>query len=157
VSETTGGTQLPSQDERTMAALAHVLQMVGWWMAPLIIFLIKRQSRFASFHAWQALLLQIVYIVFIAGLMVLWFGSFFMMMIAHHSMEKSTSLPAAFLLFPLIWLGLIGMWMVMLVIAIVYGIKAGRGEWAQYPLLGRFALKILKIGPGGEALSPPFA
>jgi hypothetical protein len=38
----------------------------------------------------------------------------------------------------------------LLVVAIVYGIKAGHGEWAQYPVLGRVALRILGIGPGGE-------
>ena len=129
---------------------------LGWWIAPLAIFLIKRESRFASFHALQALLLQIVYMVFMAGFMVLWFGSFFLM-IARHAAEKSTSLPAAFFLFPLIWFAFMGTWIVMLVIAIVYGIKAGRGEWAQYPLLGRLALKMLKIGPGGEPLSTPVA
>jgi len=41
-----------------------------------------------------------------------------------------------------------GMWVVMLVIAIVYGVKAGRGECAEYPVLGRRARKVLKIGPG---------
>ena len=30
-----------TQDERTMATLAHVLQIVGMWIAPLIIFLVK--------------------------------------------------------------------------------------------------------------------
>ena len=34
-----------------MAILAHVLQIVGWWIAPLIIFLLKRDSKFTSFHA----------------------------------------------------------------------------------------------------------
>jgi len=49
-----------TQDERTMALLAQVLQIVGWWIAPLVIFLIKRQSKFVSFHALQALLLQVL-------------------------------------------------------------------------------------------------
>ncbi|HET7748818.1 MAG TPA: hypothetical protein VFK81_05520 [Terriglobales bacterium] len=44
-------------------------------------------------------------------------------------------------------------WTLMLVIAIVYAIKAGRGEWAEYPVLGRVSRKILKIGPGGTAAS----
>jgi len=34
----------------------------------------------------------------------------------------------------------------------VYGIKAGNGEWAEYPVLGRLARRWLKIGPGGGAL-----
>ena len=53
-----------TQDERTMATLANALQVVGWWIAPLIIFLIHRKSRFVSFHALQALLLQIAYLIF---------------------------------------------------------------------------------------------
>ena len=42
-----------------------------------------------------------------------------------------------------------------LVVAIVYAIKAGRGEWADYPLLGRLARKLLKIGPHGAPISSP--
>jgi len=40
----------------------------------------------------------------------------------------------------------------MVVVAIVYGVKAGRGEWAEYPFLGRLARRILKLGPGGAPL-----
>ena len=62
-----------TQDERTMATLARALQVVGWWIAPLIIFLIHRKSRFVSFHALQALLLQIAYLILMGGCMALWF------------------------------------------------------------------------------------
>ncbi len=138
-----------------MSILAHVLQLVGWWIAPLVIFLIKRESRFTSFHALQALLLQIVYMIVMVGSMAIWFSSIFLT-IAHQPASKDAPPPPGFfILFPLIWLGFMGMWGLMLVIAIVYGIKAGRGEWAEYPLLGRLARKILKIGPGGSALPPP--
>ena len=41
-----------------MAVLAHVLQLVGGWIAPLVIFFVKRQSRFITFHALQVLLFQ---------------------------------------------------------------------------------------------------
>jgi uncharacterized membrane protein len=143
----------PAQDERTMAILAHVLQVVGWWIAPLIIFLIKRESRFVSFHALQAFLLQIVYMIIMGVFMVMWFGIMFLT-IAHHSGGSNNAPPPAFfVLFPLMWLGFMAMWILMLVIAIVYGIKAGRGEWAEYPLLGPISRKILKIGPGGGVMS----
>jgi uncharacterized membrane protein len=49
---------------------------------------------------------------------------------------------------------MMGFWIGMLVIAIVYGIKAGRGEWAEYPVIGRIAKRILKIGPAGMPLQP---
>jgi uncharacterized Tic20 family protein len=143
----------PAQDERTMAILAHVLQVVGWWIAPLIIFLIKRESRFVSFHAPQALLLQIVYMFIMGVFMVMWFGTIFMTM-AHHGDGSNTAPPPAFfIVFPIMWLGFMGLWILMLVIAIVYGIKAGRGEWAEYPLLGSLSRKILKIGPSGAIAS----
>jgi len=146
------GAMEPAQDERTMATLAHVLQVVGWWIAPLIIFLTKRESKFVSFHALQALLLQIAYMVVMGGFMVLWFSTIFLT-IAHDANHSNAHPPAAFfLLFPLIWLGFMGIWIVMLVVAIVYGIKAGRGEWAEYPVLGPLTRRILKIGPGGAPL-----
>ena len=141
-----------SQDERTLAILAHVLQLVGWWIAPLIIFVIKRESRFVSFHALQALLLQVVYMLGMGVLMVLWFVSIFTA-IGHHGGGNNAPPAAFFMFFPLIWLGFMGAWVVMLVIAIVYGIKAGRGEWAEYPLLGPLARRLLKLGRGGEPLA----
>jgi uncharacterized membrane protein len=146
------GVAEPSQDERTLAILAHVLQVVGWWIAPLIIFVIKRESRFVSFHALQALLLQVVYMVGMGGLMVLWFVSIFTTM-GHHGGGNNAPPPVFFLLFPLIWLGFMGAWVVMLVVAIVYGVKAGRGEWAEYPLLGPLARRLLKLNRGGVPLS----
>ena len=53
-----------------MATLAHALQIIGSWIAPLVIFLIRRESRFVAFHALQALLLQIVHIIAIVIFMV---------------------------------------------------------------------------------------
>ena len=141
-------TQLLSRNERNLAMLAHMLQPVGWWMPPLVILLTKRESHFTSFHALQALLLQIVYLVLIIGFLAVWFGSF-VLTVVQHAPAKDAPPMALFVLAPLLWLGLVGMWIVMLAMAIVYGIKAGRGQWAEYPMLGRLARKILKIGPGG--------
>jgi hypothetical protein len=74
---------------------------------------------------------------------------------AHHSPARNAAPPPAFfIVFPLVWVGCMGLWIVVLVVAIVYGIKAGGGEWAQYPLLDRLSLKILKLGPGGSVLAP---
>jgi uncharacterized membrane protein len=147
------GAMEPAQNERTMAALAHMLQPVAGWIAPLAILLLKRESRFVSFHALQALLLQIVCIIAMCFFVVMWFGTFFLALVHHGGGGNATPAPAVFILFPLIWLGFMGFWVVMLVIAVVYGIKAGRGEWAEYPLLGSLSRKLLKIGPGGAIIS----
>ncbi len=141
-------------DERTMATLAHALQLIGWWIAPLIIFSIRRHSRFVSFHALQALLLQIVHVIIVVVLMVLWFTTIFAT-IFHQTSGQPPEFPAAmFILFPLVWLLFMAMWVGTLTIAILYAIKAGRGEWADYPVLGKLARKMLKMGPMEGRFAP---
>jgi uncharacterized membrane protein len=141
-------------DERTMATLAHALQLIGSWIAPLIIFLIRRHSRFVSFHALQALLLQIIHTIIVVVLMVLWFTTIFAT-VFHQTSGRPPEFPAAMLLlFPLVWLGFMAMWLGTLIIAILYAIKAGRGEWADYPVIGKLARKILKMDPMEGRLAP---
>jgi uncharacterized membrane protein len=142
----------PTLDERTMAILAHMLQIVGLWIAPLIIFVVKRESKFVSFHALQALLLQVLYLSLMILGMVFCFGVMIMTAIAAHASGGDSSPPEFFALMPMLWLNWMGIWFAMVVIAIVYGVKAGRGEWAEYPFLGKLARRILKLGPGGVSL-----
>jgi uncharacterized Tic20 family protein len=143
---------IPNLDERTMAILAHMLQIVGLWIAPLVIFVVKRESKFVSFHALQALLLQVLYLFLMILGMVFCFGVIIMTAIAAHASGGDASPPEFFALMPMLWLNWMGIWFAMVVIAIVYGVKAGRGEWAEYPYLGRLARNILKLGPGGVQL-----
>ncbi len=142
----------PTQDELTMATLAHALQIPGWWIAPLIIFLVRRQSRFVSFHALQALLLQIFYVCITAAIMTLWVATIFSTVILHPPARNAPPPLAIFLIFPIVWIGFFGMWALILILSITYAIKAGRGEWAEYPILGPIARKILKLGPNGASL-----
>ena len=141
-------------DERTMATLAHALQLIGWWIAPLIIFLIRRNSRFVSFHALQALLLQIVHVMIWVIFMVLWVATIFTTVFHQTSGQPPAFPPAVFFFFPLIWLVFMAMWAGTLTIAILYAIKAGRGEWADYPVLGKLARKILKMDPMEGRFAP---
>lgn len=139
----------PTQDERTMATLAHALQIFGAWIAPLVIFLIKRESRFVAFHALQALLLQIAHVIAIVIFMVGWFALIFSTVFTHVAAKPPTAPPLGFfVVIPLFWLFIIGVNVTIVVIAIIYSIKAGRGEWAEYPVLGRWARRMLKMGPG---------
>ena len=46
----------PTSNERLAAIIAHAGTAVAWFVAPLFVFLLKRgESRYASFHALQAL------------------------------------------------------------------------------------------------------
>lgn len=179
----------PSPDERSLASLAHALQIVGWFIAPLVIFLIRRDSKFVSFHALQAILLQVVSLVVSGLLMVFLIVSFVVPIMRSESQRQSDPQPEAveqsaeespsdeksddaveadpakpeaskkkssrrrseppplwlFIVFPVFWLFHMGAWILVLVMAIVYCIKAGRGEWAAYPIIGRWAKRLLQI------------
>jgi uncharacterized membrane protein len=130
-----------------MAMLAHALQLIGSWIAPLIIFLIRRQSRFVAFHALQALLLQITHVILIAVFMAGFFITMFVYLTPHMPGGGNEFPWPVAVLFVLFWLGFMTLSIGTLVIAIVYAVKAGRGEWADYPLLGGLARKILKMEP----------
>jgi len=129
----------PTSDEKTLAVLAHALQLISGFIAPLIILLIKRESKFVRLHALQVLFLHIAYVVVLGGLMALFAIGVF---VSLPTMDAKQPPIGLFLLFPILWLGLMGAYVVMLVLAIVYAVKAGRGEWATYPIVGRFAAKV---------------
>ncbi|MGN6439408.1 MAG: DUF4870 domain-containing protein [Agriterribacter sp.] len=70
----------PTSDEKTMAILAHILTIVVWLFAPLVIYLIKKdESKFVAEHAKESLNFQItvtlaciVLAITIVGLLLLW-------------------------------------------------------------------------------------
>ena len=136
----------PTADERTMASLAHALQVVAGWIPPLVIFFIKRESKFVSFHALQALLFQACLIVFWIFFVVLGFIIVFStLFVAAANGPKAPPPVGIFFAFPMIWFGAMCGWMLVLVLSIVYAIKASHGEWANYPLVGKWARRILHI------------
>lgn len=132
----------PAEDERTMALLAHVLMIVTWWIGPLIIYLLKRDSRFVSFHALQALFWQVAQFLLTMVVGGIWFVSFFAMAGAGKSQGPPAAFIAGFLLF---WLVMMGAWVLTLVLGIVYGIKASKGEWAAYPVIGGWARRLAGV------------
>ena len=71
---------VPTQDERTLAILSHILTLVAPLLAPLIIYLIKKdESKFVAWHAKESLNFQITVIIIcivlfisIIGILLLW-------------------------------------------------------------------------------------
>jgi uncharacterized Tic20 family protein len=135
----------PTKDEQTIAFLAQFLQIFTGFIAPLVIYLMKRESRFVSFHAMQALLWQIIYFAVVILVMIAFFvGMLATIATQPHPPSGSQQPPAAlFFLLPFIWLMFMGGWVLNLIIGIVYGIKANHGEWAAYPVIGRWARRIV--------------
>jgi uncharacterized protein len=138
----------PTQDEKTMAMLAHILQIFTWWIGPLVIFLVKQDSKFVRFHALQALLWQITLMVMVAMLaLFLWVAVILSAVFssAGRGTAPNHAPPIVFLAgIGIVWLAVITIYFSNILLGILFGIKAGHGEWASYPLLGRWARSIVK-------------
>src|SRR5215813_7340368 len=102
---------VPTKDECTMAFLAHLLQVFTGFIAPLVIFCVKQDSRFVKFHSLRSLIWQLCYIAAFACAMVLFFFTFFLSLIHSASAGHNQPPPPGFLLlFPLAWLLGMGGW-----------------------------------------------
>lgn len=101
----------PTSDEKTMALLAHVLTLVAGFVAPLVIYLVKKdESPFVTAHAKESLNFQITLFIAIILLFVTLIGAFIV--------------------------GIVGI--LALVLIIVATIKASEGKLYRYPLNIRF-------------------
>jgi uncharacterized Tic20 family protein len=145
-----------TQDDRTMAFLSHLLQIFTGFIAPLVIYLVRPHSRFVKFHALQALMWQLCCFAFFMVGLIFFFIS--IALAASHaashpqaSAEAPPAFIAAFLVVWLFWLIALALSISNVALAIVYGIKANRGEWAAYPVIGKWCLT--KVVPG----APPSA
>jgi uncharacterized membrane protein len=130
-----------------MATLAQVLKLVGWRIAPLIIYRSSRGSKFVAFHAMPALLWQILVMIFWFGTMMVRFAEHFTAIISHAGKGAPNNLPALgfFLGLAGIWLAATGVMALNLDIGIYHASKAGHDEWAAYALLGKLAHRIARV------------
>jgi uncharacterized Tic20 family protein len=134
----------PTSEERTLAMLAELLQLFSWFVGPLIIYFVKRDSPFVRFHALQAILWQAFLIVFYMVFFVVLFATFFAIMPRNGAPRSPSSV------FPLLLLvtlyGLMGLtWLGNMIISIYFAIKAQSGAWAAYPVIGRLAKKLAGV------------
>lgn len=105
----------PTSEEKTMAVLSHILSIVAGFLAPLIIYLVKKDSPYVQSHAKESLNFQltmlIAYIVCVILMVVL--------------------------------IGILLIWLVMianLVLVIIATIRASENKMYKYP----FAIRFIK-------------
>ena len=97
----------PTSDEKTMGILSHILTLVGGFIAPLIIYLVKKdESKFVAEHAKESLNFQITLFIVCIALAITIIG------------------------LALIWIPLIA----SLVFVIIATIRASEGKLYKYPL-----------------------
>ena len=109
-----------TQDDRLWAMLSYVLGIVTWFIGPLILFLVKKDSsKFVGFHAMQGLIMY-------GALSVLWVGT--------SVLSGILGLLAA----PLWFLAPVAS-LAVFIFAIIGAIKSYAGEWYEVPLVGKMA------------------
>lgn len=115
-----------TQDDRLWSMLSYVLSIFTSFVAPLIIFLVKKDSsRFVAFHALQGLIMH-------AGIGVLSIAVFIL------SFVLGMLGPLGLLSIPLF----IAVWVLGIaafVFTIVAAIKSFAGEWYEIPVVGKIA------------------
>ncbi|MCC6726246.1 MAG: DUF4870 domain-containing protein [Saprospiraceae bacterium] len=106
----------PTSDEKTMAILSHILTLVCGFLAPLIIYLIKKdESPYVRKHAIESLNFQISMTIYAmaSGILMIVIIGFFL---------------------------LIAIVILAVVLAIVATVKASEGNFYKYP----FTIRLIK-------------
>lgn len=110
-----------TEDDKNMAALCHFLSIVTGFLGPLIIWLVKKDtSPFLDHHGREALNFQITMLLITIGL----FAVTIVLML----------LLVGILLMPLLFV----LPLVIIVLEVLAGVAASRGEWHRYPFSIRF-------------------
>lgn len=96
----------PTSDERTLAILSHILTLAFPLIAPLVIYLVKKdESKYVEYHAKESLNFQLTVLIVCIGLFITLIGIL------------------------LLWV--VGI--ISLVLVIVATIKASEGKLYKYP------------------------
>ena len=131
----------PTQDERTNALLVHVLAIFSGFIAPLIFYIVKRESKFVAFHSLQVVIWHAVFAVtFFVGMAIAFTVMILSIATVPHDASHQAPPLAFFAAFGSVWLFGMGGWVLNVVLGIVFAIKANKGEWAKYPVIGNFVL-----------------
>ncbi len=103
-----------TKDEKTMAMLVWLLAIPTAFVGPLVLYLVKKEeSKFVAFHALQSLWFSVVAWVIV-------------MILASVTCGVGAVLVIAPVIVDIVWL-----------------IKANNGEWAELPVVGKWARKGL--------------
>lgn len=105
----------PTSDEKTMAILSHILSIVAGFLAPLIIYLVKKDSPYVVIHAKESLNFQLT-------MMIAWIVCFILM----------------FVLIGILLMAVVGI--ANLVLIIIATIRASENKIYHYP----FSIKFVK-------------
>ena len=157
-------TLTPTQDDRIMAALAHIgalLPMMGL-VAPIVVWVTQKdKSKFVHFQALQALIFQLtmvlLYFLSMGCYMLSFFGMFFTIPFTESAGSSAEPDPLFFVSFfiPFVVMGVMTLGgLVFIIYGIIAAIMTGQGKDFRYLLVGKWTERFLagksEPGSGGE-------
>ncbi len=133
-----------TQDEKTMALIVYLVSIFAGFIPPLIIYLLKRDSKFVAFHSLQVLFWHIAYLVFTLGAVAVLIVGIFASIAgaAHNGGHNQPPPPMFFIFLPIFYLSIMFGWVVNLIVSVVLGIQAHKGEWPAIPIIGGWARRM---------------
>jgi uncharacterized Tic20 family protein len=138
-----------TQNDRTMAGLAHLAVIVPFWglIASIVIWATQKdKSTFVVFHAIQAVVYQVTLILGMGCYMISFFSMFTSMSSA--SSELNT-VPAGFFLPFIVMGGIFFVYLVFIIYGVVAAVMIFTGKNFRYVLLGGWIEKYMKRGSTG--------
>jgi uncharacterized Tic20 family protein len=139
-----------SQNDRTMAGLAHLAIIVPFWgmIAPIVIWATQKdKSKFIVFQAIQALVYQVLLILVTMLGMGCYMVSFFSMFSTISSTtSESSTLPAGFFLPFAVMGGIFIVYLVFIIYGIVAAVLTFTGKNFRYVILGGWIEKYMNRG-----------
>jgi len=143
-------TQEATSEERIFAAASHGSALLFGWglVVPLVVWISQREkSRFAAFHAIQAMLFQLTQMIFIMAvmlvMMLLMFAFMFGAVAISGTAEGSEPPMAIFFVQFLMMGGMFCAWAIYPAIGILAAILTLAGKSFRYPLLGAWLERYL--------------
>jgi uncharacterized Tic20 family protein len=133
----------PSQDDRTLAAVAHLSFLAGFWLvAPIAIYVVKRkESRFVSLYALQAAFVQIL-----AGVGTAFFVAICVVLMAAIGISGRQELAAIAALVPIF--GVLSGGASVLAVHLYAAFRAWQGKDLSIPIAGHLARAIMNADEG---------
>jgi uncharacterized Tic20 family protein len=142
-------TYAPSQDEKITAMVAYILQIFTWFVGPLVIYFVKRDSRFVAFHALQGLIFQGCMLALSALMGIVWVVFIVWTAVTEDTAHATSNAPplAFFISVGIIGFAWVAGYVLNLCLSAYYAIQAANGKWSQYPVIGKWARRWAGIAP----------
>jgi uncharacterized Tic20 family protein len=134
---------MPSQDDRTLAAVAHLSFLAGFWLvAPIAIYVVKRkESRFVGLYALQAAFVQLL-----AGVGTGFFVAVCFVLMAAIGISGRQELAAIAGLVPIF--GVLSGGAGLLAVHLYAAFRAWQGKDFNIPIAGHLARAIMNADEG---------